>query len=456
MIRGIYAKIFLWFCFAMILTGLLVLSATLLIHGQSLGSRWMTGVLNQYARVAVDTYSYNGKKRLAEFLQRLEESSRIKATLLDPDGLDVTAHGIPPGTEVVMAEAHAAGESRFQTGRHWRGASLVDGPDGRYTFVASMDRYTGSWTWENLRTPTIRLAVVLLSGGLLCGVLARHLAAPIRTLQTLAGRIADGDLSVRALPSIASRKDELSDLAQDFDRMADRIQGLLRKQQEILGDISHELRSPLTRLSVSLELVRRGERDAVDRMQADLDRLDAMIGQILTLTRLQVRGNQKNETTLNLRSILESVADDACFEGQEDQKSVVIGHADECWVKGDAALLRSCIENVIRNALHYTRPGTDVVVSLVAVEATDGTLGARFLAVDHGEGVPQEALHRLFEPFFRVSESREHQTCGTGLGLSIAQRIVHLHGGSILARNREQGGLEMEIRLPAEKPLPST
>jgi signal transduction histidine kinase len=263
----------------------------------------------------------------------------------------------------------------------------------------------------------------------------------------VAGRIADGDLSVRASPAMGSRKDELADLARDFDRLADRIQSLLRKQLELLGDISHELRSPLTRLNVSLELVRRGKTDAVERMQVDLHRLDALIGQILSLTRLQTRGDPKTETPVNLRSIVESVVEDARFEVKEGGKSVVISRADDCWLKGDPALLRSCIENVVRNAVHYTKPQTEVAVSLDFVGGSDS---ARILVADHGDGVPQEALDRIFEPFYRVTEAREHQTGGTGLGLSIAQRIAIVHGGSIRARNRDGGGLEMQIRLPVQ------
>jgi two-component system sensor histidine kinase CpxA len=240
----------------------------------------------------------------------------------------------------------------------------------------------------------------------------------------------------------------LADLARDFDRMADRIQSLLRKQLELLGDISHELRSPLTRLGVSLELVRRGETDAVERMQADLDRLDILIGQILTLTRLQTRGDRKTETPVNLRLIVEGVAEDARFEVKEDGKSVMISGADDCWLKGDPALLRSCIENVVRNAVHYTKPQTEVAVSLALVGGSSDS--ARILVADHGDGVPEEALGCIFEPFYRVTEAREHQTGGTGLGLSIAQRIAIVHGGSIRARNRDGGGLEMEIRLPAQ------
>jgi two-component system sensor histidine kinase CpxA len=448
MIRGMYAKIFLWFCFATTVMSVSVLLITVAIHSQSLGPRWMTGVLNQYARSAVEIYVHGGKPRLAEYLEEIERSSRMQATLLDPQGRDIVGRGVPPGAENVLAKARAAGQTRFQTGMRWTGASVVSGLDGEYILVAEVVPYRGLLHWWALRVPILRLIIALVSGGLLCLVLARHIAAPIRTLQTVAGRIADGDLSVRAFPAISPRNDELADLARDFDRMADRIQALLQKQQELLGDISHELRSPLTRLSVSLELVRRGEADASERMQADLDRLDTLIGQILTLTRLQARGDQKTDTTLNLRSILENVVEDARFEGKEEEKSVVIARADDCWLKGDPALLRSCIENVVRNAIHYTKPQTDVMISLDLV--TDGgSHSARILVADHGDGVPPETLVRLFEPFYRVSESRDHKISGSGLGLSIAQRIALLHGGSITARNREHGGLEMEICFPA-------
>ena len=297
-----------------------------------------------------------------------------------------------------------------------------------------------------LETTVLGWLLPALAGALLCLLLGRHIAAPIRTLQTVAGRIADGDLSVRAAPAIGSRKDELADLARDFDRMADRIQALLRKQLELLGDISHELRSPLTRLNVSLELVRRGQTGSVERMQKDLRLLDTLIGQILTLTRLQARDDPRNETRVNLRSILESVAEDARFEVKEDGKSVVISRVDDCWMRGDPALLRSCIENVVRNAVHYTKPQTEVTVSLDSV--AEGPDSARILVSDHGDGVPPETLARIFEPFYRVTEAREHQTGGTGLGLSIAQRIAIFYGGSTRARNRDGGGLEVEIWLP--------
>jgi two-component system sensor histidine kinase CpxA len=426
-----------------------VLLVTVAIHSQSLGPRWITGVLDLYARTAVDLYQYGGKTKLEEYLEEIERSSRMQATLLDPQSHDILNRGVPPGTEDVLAEAQAQGRSRFHTGIRWTGASVVARPEGNYILVAQVLPYQGLVNWSGLKTPVLRLAMALLSGALLCMILARHIAAPIRALQVTAARIADGDLSVRAVPAISARNDELADLARDFDRMADRIQALLQKQHELLGDISHELRSPLTRLSVSLELVRRGESDAVERMQTDIDRLDTLIGQILTLTRLEAHSSQKTEISVNLRSILESVAEDARFEGKEDNKSVVVTIMSDCWTKGDPTLLRSCFENVVRNAIHYTKPQTDVLITVNFVSPHRACI----LVTDHGRGAPSDALPRLFEPFYRASEARDRKTGGSGLGLSIAHRIVLLHHGSIVARNREKGGLEIEICLPAQEAL---
>jgi two-component system sensor histidine kinase CpxA len=452
MIRGIYAKIFLWFLLATGVVSAAVFLITIVTHVQSLGPSWMIGVLDQYARSAVNIYEHGGKDRLAEYLREIQDASFLQSTLLDPEGHDVLGRGVPPGAEKVLALAQATGQTQFHIGLLWTGASVDDRPNGKYILVAKVLVPYGFLLGGVLETTVLQWLLPALVGAMLCLLLARHIAAPIRTLQSVAGRIADGDLSVRASPAIGSRKDELADLARDFDRMADRIQSLLRSQLELLGDISHELRSPLTRLGVSLELVRRGKTDAVGRMQADLDRLDTLIGQILTLTRLQTRRDRKTETPVNLRSIVEGVAEDARFEVKEDGKSVMISHADDCWLKGDPALLRSCIENVVRNAVHYTKPRTEVAVSLALV--VGGSDAARILVADHGDGVPQEALGRIFEPFYRVTEAREHQTGGTGLGLSIAQRIAIVHGGSICARNRDGGGLEMEIWLPVSVAKP--
>ena len=429
MMRGIGLKIFLWFLFATLLTTAAVFLITVATHSQALGPSWMIGVLDQYTRSAVNIYEHGGKASLAEYLDEIHDASFLQSTLLDSQNRDILGRGVPPGAEDVLAKARATGQTQFHIG-----------------LVAKVLVPRRLVLGGALEVGVLRWILPCVVGALVCLFLARHLSAPIRTLQRVAGQIADGDLSVRASPAIGPRRDELADLARDFDKMTDRIQALLRKQQELLGDISHELRSPLTRLNVSLELVRRGKTDAIGRMQADLDRLNTLIGQVLTLTRLQTHRDRKTETPVNLRAIVESVAEDARFEVEEEGKSVVISHASDCWLKADPALLRSCIENVVRNAVHYTKPQTEVAVSLDLIGGHSKS--AQVLVADHGQGVPPEALDRIFEPFYRVTEAHEHQTGGTGLGLSIAQRIAIIHGGSIRARNRDGGGLEVEIWLP--------
>jgi two-component system, OmpR family, sensor histidine kinase CpxA len=451
MMRTIFAKIFFWFWVTVAVATVSVILITAMGGAQPVGRRWLSQSLGLYAKSSVDFYTHGGKAQLAQYLDDIQANSGIEAALLDPQGKDILGRGLPFRTERVLAAARRDGQSKFHTGLIWAGVSVVHTGEGDYFFVARVYPLRGFWGGLNARTVLLRWAMALISVGLLCWLIARHITAPVRALQAAAGRIAAGDLSVRASPGIPPRNDELADLARDFDRMADRIQSLLRKQQELLGDISHELRSPLARLGVSLELARRGDQEALERMQTDLDRLDLLIEQVLTLTRLDMQEGRKPQDAVNLRKIVESVADDANFEAKGSEKSVVIQHADDCLVNGEAALLRSCVENVVRNAARYTRTQTSVEINLSLNK--DAAPTARLTVEDHGPGVPPQALLRLFEPFYRAEESRDRGSGGTGLGLAIAQKVVSLCGGSIEARNREAGGLVIEICLPAKAPI---
>jgi two-component system, OmpR family, sensor histidine kinase CpxA len=448
-IRSIYTKILLWFWVVAIGAAAAVMIVANLSGSQPRASLWMSLATGVYARSAVDTYLHGGKPALARYVSEIESVHGIRATLLDPHDQDILSKGLPPKSANLLREARETGQYRFRGGFVYTEAAPIWTPNGTFVLVAQVH------PWEAFENPGLlgglvqKLVVALICTGLLCALLARHLAAPIGALQAAAERIADGDLSVRAWPAIAPRNDELATLARDFDRMAQRIQGLLQKQQQLLGDISHELRSPLTRLNVSLELLRRGESDAIEHMQTEIGRLDDLIGQILTLTRLQVREGQKIVSVVNLRSVIEGIVDDVRLEGKNEEKSVLLSPADDCWLQGDPALLRSCIENVVRNAVRYTKPQTEVVIALNRVDKTASHC-ARIVVSDHGHGVPQASLSRLFEPFYRVSEARDLRTGGVGLGLAIAQRVALLYGGKITARNRDCGGLEIEIQLPLQ------
>jgi two-component system sensor histidine kinase CpxA len=261
-----------------------------------------------------------------------------------------------------------------------------------------------------------------------------------------ARELASGDLQTRVGPALGSRRDELAELGRDFDAMAARIEALVTAQQRLLGDISHELRSPLARLGVALDLARRrGGRDIGDllgRIELESERLDELIGELLELNRLE-SGDEIAREPIDLAALVEEIAADADFEAQADDRSVRVVSTEACEVAGDRNLLRRAIENVARNAVRYTPEETTVEVAL-GCDERDAVVRVR----DFGPGVSDEELPNLFRPFYRVAGARERDTGGAGLGLAITERAVAIHGGSVAASNASGGGLTVEIRLP--------
>jgi len=234
--------------------------------------------------------------------------------------------------------------------------------------------------------------------------------------------------------------------------MAERIETLLKAQSRLLNDISHELRSPLARLNVALGLARQRagveSADMLDRIELEASRLNELIGRILTLARLEDGEQLVPQTPVPLDELVATVTEDAEFEAQARHCHVNASIPEGNWiVRGNASLLHSAIENVIRNAIRYTHDGTSVEVALSS-ETTLGAKEAVLRVSDSGPGVPSDALDKLFEPFYRLDEARGRQTGGVGLGLAITERAVRFHGGKVLALNRQPNGLTVEIRLP--------
>jgi two-component system sensor histidine kinase CpxA len=234
--------------------------------------------------------------------------------------------------------------------------------------------------------------------------------------------------------------------------MAERIAALISSQQRLLADISHELRSPLARLTVALELARKNVSEkgiaALDRIEMETERVNTLVGQLLALTRLESGAERVPPETVTLEDLVQQVVDDANYEAKPRHKEVKVLQLAPCRVRGSSELLRSGIENVIRNAIRYTAEGTAVEVSLTWKLDT-----AVLLVRDHGPGVPEAELAHIFEPFYRVGEARERSSGGVGLGLSIADRTIKLHGGSVRAEN-VPGGLLITIELPVS-PCPT-
>jgi signal transduction histidine kinase len=288
------------------------------------------------------------------------------------------------------------------------------------------------------------LLLFTIAGGIFCYLVIRYLTKPLNQLSEAAAAIAEGRIETRVDPSLKERRDEISDLARNFDRMAERIDALITGQRRLLGDVSHELRSPLSRLIVALGLAKQGPAaetaENLERIGLEARRLDTLIGQLLTLTRIDSGVDRGTPAQFDLANLVQEVANDADFEARASNRSVVFEHTGPCMVGGFEELLRSAIENVARNAIRHTAEGTAVGISL-RIHNSRVSLRMR----DYGPGVPETMLSDIFLPFRRIANGDSE---GAGLGLAIAERAVHVHRGTIRAMNAPAGGLIVEIELP--------
>jgi two-component system sensor histidine kinase CpxA len=233
--------------------------------------------------------------------------------------------------------------------------------------------------------------------------------------------------------------------------MAERIESLMSAQSRLLRDVSHELRSPLARLNVALELARQRSgseaRESLARIERESERLNKLIGQLRTLTLLESGAENIDKKTIDISSLIKGISDDADFEARSRQCSVKAEIDENIMIEGSEEHLRRAIENVVRNAVRYTDKGTEVEILLQHRELK-GKESAVLKVRDHGPGVPEEALANLFSPFYRVAESRDRKSGGMGIGLAITDRAVSMHGGTVHAENAQDRGLIIRIDLP--------
>jgi signal transduction histidine kinase len=287
----------------------------------------------------------------------------------------------------------------------------------------------------------------LLVSGVICYVLTRYLTGPVLRLRAAARRLAEGELTARASDT-KPRRDEIGDLVRDFNFMAERIEALVTSQRQLISDISHELRSPLARINATLGLARQrlGQNVLFDRLERDAERLNEMIGRLLTLARLEMTATAPEMRRIDLKALVADIVADAQWEARERECRVDLVFNGECTIDANPDLLRSAAENVIRNAVRYTAPGTSVEVHVGCQRGNNGD-AVMIRVSDRGPGVPSGELSNIFRPFYRVADARDHDSGGVGLGLAIAARVAHVHGGSIRAENRAGGGLEVVLRL---------
>ena len=408
----------------------------------------------QLAAEASNRLLVGGMTDLYAWIEDAEDRYRGRHIyVVRPDGQDILQRPLPPTYRSYANRLRDAGFFGREPPPSGRDDPLLLSPlftdrDGTvYTLMIGP-----SYPFTPLQASDVRLVVLafaLVISGLVCWWLARYVSKPLERLQSSARSLAAGNLEARVGEEFSSRRDELGVLARDFDTMADHIRTLIASREDLLRAMSHELRSPLARLRVASGLARRPQADIVkqlDRIELEAERLDTLIGQMLQLSQLRSYKPTLPLEPIDVTTLVNEVVDDARLEASGADKNVDWTPGESLWLNGDHDLMRSAIENVLRNAVRFTEPGSAVAVSLHREHDEVVTV-----IEDHGPGVPEAELARIFEPFYRVAESRDRDSGGTGLGLAIAARVVSLYNGQVRAQNAATGGLRVEIRLPLRR-----
>jgi two-component system sensor histidine kinase CpxA len=293
----------------------------------------------------------------------------------------------------------------------------------------------------------LRLAAAAILSAIISFFLARSLSVPLEQLSAASRRIAAGNLNTRVGHSLPERKDEFGQLATDFDAMASRLQAMQQANQRLLQDVSHELRSPLARLTVALEIARKkgapNVESELDRIELESERLGALVNDVLSLLRESSETVPKVDEEFDLNVLLNDLVDVVNYEVPEGKPGITWKPVERFLFQGDRELLWRAMENLLRNALRHTDPDNGVTLSLEH-DRKQVHLSVR----DFGSGLPEGELEKIFVPFYRVQESRDRGSGGHGLGLSIAANAVRRHGGRIAARNATDGGLIVRVSLP--------
>ena len=455
-IGRLFIKVFLWFWLTV-----LVLFAIFL--ASRIGTRLVpsTDVVASFApRVADEAahaYASGGPPEFEQFERGLVGKSGIELYLIDGYGKEVLSRSIPPDSLSIVRAARSDGRvlSRYGLRSHSSSYKFTSPSGHPYVLLVRTGFQVGRFLDSTAGGGLPLSGAVLLMVTFFCFWLTHHIVAPIQGIQSAARMVAAGDLTVRAPVEISERHDELAALAADFDVMVERMGAFVRSHKDLLSTVSHELRSPLTRLIMSLALLRKQSppesEELLQRMEHDVERVDTLMGQLLTLARLETGLSSDERDNVNLSQLVEEVVADGDFEARSCGKSVRLEAEGGIVIeKADQQALRSACENIVRNAIRFTAPASEVKV-ILRTEKTGLSQQAVLLVRDHGPGVSGELLQQIFEPFFRAKEPSGDPRAnkGTGLGLAIALEAIRQHRGTIIASNGNPVGLEVKITVPS-------
>lgn len=452
--RSLFLRIFLWFWMTMIATAI-ALILTFIFQRNSVPERWhdmLASTASHSGEVAIAELERGGTAAAGLYLDELARRGHLQACLFDAHGMLLV--GAHCASFARMAHRAATNSQPIVLMRYGmaRAAVRLAGGNGRsYVYATDLPAGPRAAFGANRFSFALEWGVALLVSGFICYLLTRHITTPILRLREASQHLASGELTARAAPRMERRRDEMGALVGDFNRMAERIEELVSGQRQLIYDISHELRSPLARLNVALDLVRKNEASeaAFGHMERDLECLNEMIGRLLTIARLDAAAAPVPFSRVNLSELAAALVADAGFEAQQRNVGIQLRREGDYRVNGNPELLSSAVENIVRNAIRFTDEGTQVEVGIESRDV-EGRALVQITVRDFGPGLPEQELQKIFRPFYRVNEARDRQSGGVGLGLAIAERVVRMHKGTIRAENAAPRGLMVQIELPAE------
>jgi two-component system sensor histidine kinase CpxA len=431
-LNTVFTKTLLWFFGTVVLTFIALLIATALNFSSGERRQGPVGtVVRLQLSEARHAFETGGTPALQETLRRFTDVTEAEGILTDSHGRDLLTG--QDRSDLLEAVRDQSRLPFFRRDRTVVGRRSLDG--NYYYFVLLQRGNFLSWFLQ----PEVHLTILSVLA-LLCYGFARYLTNPVRELQQAVDRFGHGDFLARAR---VNRGDEIGQLARAFNQMADRIQTLMAAERRLLLDISHELRSPLARLSVAVELARMGEdvESHLNRIQKEADRLNSLVGELLQVTRAEGDASRIRSQRIALDELLADVVEDGRLEAEARGCGIAYDSLHVS-IAGDPELLRRALENVVRNGIRYSPAGKDLEVRLSRRDQH-----ACVAVRDFGPGVPEDSLPRIFDAFYRVDADRDRASGGAGLGLAIARRAIELHHGTVSARNA-QPGLMVEIELP--------
>ncbi|MEZ7892657.1 MAG: ATP-binding protein [Candidatus Wallbacteria bacterium] len=458
--NNIFIKIYLWFW----VTTALIMSTQMLIDRLTDSGPFtnylhtvFTNNITMYSGLIADYKSKNDELAIQKLIQKIKEISKTEFYCIEADKIDSIKLPIIDKAKPIINKVLNRNDTLeifLADGNIYTGINLTGTNNKKYIVLSEtlpLPPPIGRHPRET-KEHTIRMFIGLIISAIICYLIARYFTQPIFIINKATCKFAAGNLSTRIAKDI-NRTDEFYVLANSFDNMAEKIELLMNSQKQLLGDISHELRSPLARLNVALELIRKQFGDSasknINRIEKEVEALNLMIEKVLELTKLECGVKEISKSKFQLDKLLKKIIADGNFEAEAIQKSVTLISSEECFIVGNEELLKRALENLIRNAIKYTKENTTVEI-FMKKSIYNLKSAVEIIVKDHGPGVNESELTNIFKPFYRLSGARERSSGGVGLGLAITERAISFHNGTVKAFNEKDGGLQVQILLPLE------